>query len=207
MAWLVFILSLLFPTDKVVALTFDACPTNNDPSYDEGIVEVLLEQDVDATMFLSGRWVEKHERETKKLAEHFEIASHGYTHVHYDEQTSEWVLRDLARAQRVIENVTGKRPKFFRPPAIKWNEDTRAQVKKLGLRMVTFDVASGDPDPNLKADAIVRYVLWKTKPGSVLIFHVNGKGWTTAETLPKIIRGLRKKGYGFVTVSELLDVR
>lgn len=212
MTWLALVLSLLLlpvrhgaRDEKLVALTFDSCPTRLEPGYDAAIVKVLLDEGVDATMFLSGSWVKKHEAQAVELAKHFEIASHGYTHTHYDEQTPEWVLSDLAKAQRVIAGATGKRPRFFRPPAVKWNESTITQAGKLGLRTVTYDVASGDPDPNLKADAIVRYVLWKTKPGSVLIFHVNGKGWTTHETLPEIIAGLRRKGYRFVTVSDLLN--
>jgi peptidoglycan/xylan/chitin deacetylase (PgdA/CDA1 family) len=210
MSILVLLLALFLPIrhgdrgEKLVALTFDACPTRLEPGYDAAIVKALLDSGVDATMFLSGSWVRKHEEQAVELARHFEIASHGYTHTHYDEQTPEWILADLAKAQRRIVEVTGKRPRFFRPPAIKWDEVTIEQARKLGLRTVTYDVASGDPDPNLKADAIVRYVLWKTKPGSVLIFHVNGKGWTTAATLPEIIAGLRRRGYRFVTVSELL---
>jgi peptidoglycan/xylan/chitin deacetylase (PgdA/CDA1 family) len=190
--------------EKRVAITFDACPTNHDPGYDAAIVKVLIEKDVNATMFLSGTWVRKHGPEALELSKRFEIASHGYTHTHYDEQTSEWMLADLQKAQRSIFDVTGKWPKLFRPPAVKWDESVVSTAEKLGLKTVTYDVASGDPDPHLKSDAIIRYILWKTKPGSIVIFHINGKGYTTATTLPKIIDGLRDKGFRFVTVSELL---
>ena len=210
MTKLALLLALLLPIrhgdrdEKRVALTFDACPTKLEPGYDADIVKVLTEQNVDATMFLSGSWVKSHATESVALSKRFEIQSHGYTHTHYDERTPEWILADLQKAQRVILETTGKRPKFFRPPAVKWSDAVISTAKKLGLKTVTHDVASGDPDKNLKADAIVRYVLWKTKPGSILIFHVNGKGWTTAQTLPKIIDGLRDKGYTFVTISELI---
>lgn len=210
MIWLL-LLTLLAPIrhgdrgEHQIALTFDACPTNTEPGFDRGIVSVLHENNVKATMFLSGSWVKTHRVEAAELAQSFEIQSHGYTHTHYDERSPEWVLEDLARAQQVITEATGQRPRFFRPPAVKWSESVIEQAGKLGLKTVTHDVASGDPDRNLKADAIVRYVLWKTKPGSVVIFHINGKGWTTAQTLPRIIEGLRAKGYRFVTMSELME--
>ena len=208
---LAIILALLTPIrhgdrgDKRVALTFDACPTHHKTGYDAAIVKVLIEQNVDATMFLSGAWVKSHKSEALELSKQFEIASHGYTHTHYDEQTPAWMLADLQKSQRIIFDITGKRPKLFRPPAVKWDGDVISTAKKLGLKTVTYDVASGDPDPNLKSSAITRYVLWKTKPGSIIIFHINGKGYTTATTLPKIIDGLRDKGFQFVTVSELLN--
>jgi peptidoglycan/xylan/chitin deacetylase (PgdA/CDA1 family) len=49
-------------------------------------------------------------------------------------------------------------------------------------------------------DAVTR----RCRPGSIIIMHVNGRGWHTAEALPEILRRLRAKGYRFVTVSQLL---
>jgi peptidoglycan/xylan/chitin deacetylase (PgdA/CDA1 family) len=44
----------------------------------------------------------------------------------------------------------------------------------------------------------------QTKPGSIIIMHINKRGKYTADALPEIINILRKKGYKFVTISELL---
>jgi peptidoglycan/xylan/chitin deacetylase (PgdA/CDA1 family) len=188
----------------VVALTFDACPTSLE--LDQEIIDVLREHDVPATLFLSGRWVEKHREETVELAKHFEIGNHGYAHddARQGKLTYGEALRDIHRTQKIIEEVTGKRPRFYRPPAVKYNDEVLRAARDAGVRTILHDVASGDPDPNLKADKIVRYVLWKSKPGSIVIFHVNGKGWTTAETLPQIVAGLREKGYRLSTVGDLL---
>jgi peptidoglycan/xylan/chitin deacetylase (PgdA/CDA1 family) len=193
-------------TEKKVALTFDACPTRLGPGYDEAITKVLRERNIPATMFLTGRWVETHEAEARELAQHFEIGNHGYRHddasqgrLGYDE-----ALADIGRAQRVIHRVTGKIPRLYRPPAVLYNDEVLRAAADLGLRTVLYDVASGDPDKRLQAEAIVRYVVWKTKPGSIVIFHINGKGWTTAKTLPEIVKQLGKRGYRFVTVGDLV---
>jgi peptidoglycan/xylan/chitin deacetylase (PgdA/CDA1 family) len=74
----------------------------------------------------------------------------------------------------------------------------------LGLTTVLYDVASGDPDKHLMVEGIVKYVVWKTKPGSIIIFHINGKGWTTPRTLPQVVEQLGRRGYRFVTVGDLL---
>ena len=42
------------------------------------------------------------------------------------------------------------------------------------------------------------------RAGSIIIFHINGRGWKTGEALPEILRGLRERGFRFVQLSELL---
>jgi peptidoglycan/xylan/chitin deacetylase (PgdA/CDA1 family) len=193
-------------SEAVVALTFDACPTSLTDGYDEAIAQVLIERKLPATMFLSGRWVEGHQAEARELAKHFEIGNHGYAHqdARQAHLTYQEALEDIRRAQHTIERITGKTPRYYRPPAERFNDSVLRAARDLGLTTVLHDVASGDPDPNLAAYAIVKYVNWKTKPGSILIFHINGKGWTTHRTLPSIIEKLSARGLRFVTVSELL---
>jgi peptidoglycan/xylan/chitin deacetylase (PgdA/CDA1 family) len=72
------------------------------------------------------------------------------------------------------------------------------------LTVIQYDLPSGDPDPKLTPQAIVRYVVSRARGGSIIVMHINTRGWHTAETLPEIIDGLRKRGFTFVTVSRLL---
>jgi len=188
---------------KQIALTFDACPTRGD-GLDHDIVRALLEHDIPATVFVSGRWAESHPEHAQKLAQHFEIGSHGHRHIWLDELPYDAVVAELRAAQTTIQRITGKKPKLFRPPSVRYDDEVLAAAETLGLRTITYDVASGDPDPNLRADAIVLYVTWKAKRGSIVIFHINGRGITTSATLPRIAQIFRKRGYRFVTVSGLL---
>jgi peptidoglycan-N-acetylglucosamine deacetylase len=77
-------------------------------------------------------------------------------------------------------------------------------TERLGLAAIQWDVISGDATPGTTAPQIVRGVLAGVKPGSIVVFHANGRSHGTAEALPDIVRALRAKGYRFVTVSELL---
>lgn len=189
---------------RQVAITFDACPTQGD-GLDHGIVRALLVHDVPATVFISGTWAEAHPAHAQKLAQHFEVGSHGHRHTALDELPYEGVVAELRAAQTAIQRITGARPTLFRPPSVRYDDEVLAAAKAIGLRTVTYDVASGDPDPNLEAAAIVRYVTWKVRNGSIVIFHINGRGYTTATTLPRIVEILRARGYRLVTVSQLLD--
>ncbi len=193
---------------KRIALTFDACPTSHeDDEYDSGVIEVLKRENVPATLFMSGRWVEKNEAIAKLLASDplFEIANHCYWHSHLLEKDDVRVLRELARTQAVIRNVTGKRPKYFRPPFGEVDGRVANLAAKAGLVTIQYDIASGDPDPGLSAERIVRGVVAQARSGSIVVFHMNGNGVHTDEVLPVVIKELRKKGYELVTVGELLQ--
>lgn len=190
-----------------IALTFDACPTGMPDEYDGKVIEVLLREKVPATLFLSGRWVEKNVENTKFLARRpqFEIANHSFYHPHMTEKADERVKRELVRTQAIIEKVTGKRPRYFRPPYGEVDERVARLAAAEGLVTIQYDLASGDPDPDLSAQRITRVVLRDARGGSIIVFHMNRKGVHTSDVLPEVIQGLRQKGFTFVTVGELLE--
>ncbi len=190
----------------MISLTFDACPTALPDEYDEAVIGVLVRERVPATLFMSGRWVEKNQERAKELAENqqFEIAAHSYFHPHLTEKPDDRVLREMKRTQAIIKKTTGKTPKYFRPPYGEVDQRVAALAEKAGLVTVQYDIASGDPDPNLSTQRIIRGVLRDARNGSIIVFHMNKKGVHTAEVLPAIIEGLRKKGFELVTVGEML---
>jgi peptidoglycan/xylan/chitin deacetylase (PgdA/CDA1 family) len=69
-----------------------------------------------------------------------------------------------------------------------------------------YDLASGDPDSTISRERLIRYVVSHARNGSIIVMHVNGRGWHTAEALPEIIQSLRRKGFVFIKVSDLLAV-
>jgi peptidoglycan/xylan/chitin deacetylase (PgdA/CDA1 family) len=109
----------------------------------------------------------------------------------------------LERTKNIIKNITGKEPRLFRPPySIKTSNIFRAS-KKLNLSVVSWDVFPRDYN-NPGAQKITDFVLEKTKPGSIIVLHDGGGIRNqTIEALPRIIEGLKKRGYEFVTVSGL----
>ncbi len=191
---------------REIAITFDACPTTLPDEYDEKVIEVLLLEKTPATLFLSGRWVEKNPEKTKFLANQplFEIANHAFWHPHLLEKDDERILRELKRTQVIINKTTGRTPHYFRPPYGEVDERVAAIAQKAGLTTIQYDIASGDPDAGLSPQRIIRSILRDAKGGSIIVFHMNRKGVHTAEVLPDIIDGLRKKGFTLVTVGELL---
>ncbi len=195
------------PRDSAkIAITFDACPTGKPEEYDEQVIDVLLRENVPATLFLSGRWVEKNPEKAKFLASHsqFEIADHSFYHPHMTEKPDDRDLRELKRTQAIIRRVTGRTPRYFRPPFGEVDERVVKLASSVGLTTIQYDLASGDPDPNLSPQRIARVILRDSRGGSIIVFHMNRNGVHTAEILPQVIEGLRKKGFELVTVGELL---
>ena len=76
---------------------------------------------------------------------------------------------------------------------------------KLGLKVVHWDVAAEDGF-NYNTQSIVNNVLSQTQNGSIIVFHIHGNIFApkTNDALKEIIPALKKRGYQFVTVSELL---
>ncbi len=190
-----------------IALTFDACPTTRSDEYDEKVIDVLLAEKVPATLFMSGRWVEKNPEQTKFLASQpqFEIAAHSYYHPHMVEKDDARVLRELRRTQALIRKVTGKTPRYFRPPFGEVDDRVAKLAAETGLVTIQYDISSGDADPNLSTERIARSVLRDARGGSILVFHMNRNSMHTADVLPLVISGLRQKGFTLVTVGELLE--
>ena len=194
-------------TGRRIALTFDACSTLDRSFYDERVMKVLRETRTPATLFISGRWAETHQDTIKELAKEpqFEIANHSYIHPHMTEIPFERQQHELLWTQQILLTLTGKLPRFFRPPYGEVNEQLLKVVAETGLRTVEYDFPSGDPDKNITKERMVKWVLQKARPGSIVVMHMNRNGWHTGEALPEIISGLRKAGFELARVGDLVD--
>jgi len=192
--------------EKRIAMTFDACSFVHASKVDKKLVQILVDNRVPATLFLGGKWVEDQPQEARYLASipFFEIANHSFHHPHLTRMSPTAIRRELKSAQQAIEKVTGKTPRYFRAPYGEYDDKLVNIAATLGLTTVQFDLASGDPDRHISADRLSRWVIQKAKGGSIIVMHINTHGWHTAEALPTIIKTLRRRGYRFVTVSELL---
>jgi peptidoglycan/xylan/chitin deacetylase (PgdA/CDA1 family) len=149
----------------------------------------------------------KHRNEVKKLASirNFELGNHSYSHPHCTCISDDSVRQELERTEFLLKSLSGTSSKLFRPPYAETNRRIECIAQKIGLTTVMYDLASGDPDSTISRARLVQYVAACARNGSILVMHVNGRGWHTAEALPEIIHILRSRGFTFVKVSELLS--
>ncbi|HVR62331.1 MAG TPA: polysaccharide deacetylase family protein [Polyangia bacterium] len=191
-----------------VAITFDACATRTQSNgFDRAIFDFLRTQDVPATIFVSGRWVETHpDAMAEMIAAGFEFGDHSYDHPHMRTLTVAQIGEEIDQTEAVLSRY-GKRSVAFRPPFGEWSPRVLEVVRDRKLPAVLWDVVSGDPAASMKSGEIIRTVLRNTKAGSIVIFHINGRAHGTAEALPVIVRELRARGFRFVPLSSLLAVQ
>lgn len=189
-----------------IALTFDACSPTRNPGYDPAIVRILRQYACPATLFLGGRWVERYRSIAKELSTDplFTLGTHGNSHKLLATLPRDSVILEIRKANDSFARVTGKRPKLFRPPFAIIDSVAATIADSLGLQIVLYDVASGDPDSSFTKEKLIHWVCSAVKKGSIIVFHINGRGWHTAEALPEIIITLRQRGYEFVSVDRFL---
>jgi len=190
----------------LVALTFDACQTRKPTGYDAEIVRILRETHTPATFFLGGKWMESHPAVTRALGRDplFELGNHSYLHPHLPRRTDAQIRAEIAKTQAILLRLTGQRGRLFRAPYGEYDRRLLRIAAELGLTTVQWEVVSGDPSHSATAARLIDTVARRSRNGSIVIMHVNGRGWHTAQALPEIIRRLRRAGYRLVTVSDLL---
>lgn len=188
--------------EKKIALTFNI-------SWGEEkaipILDILKENEINnATFFLSASWAERHPDIVERIVnDDHEIGSHGYRYENYPQWEDEKVRKDILHAQQVLYELTKKSPKLIRPP--NGNFDTRvlkiAEAQK--YKLIHWSVDSKDYN-NPGVDQIISNVLDKVTGGDIVLFHASDRVKQTHKALPTIIEQLKKQGYSFVTVSELI---
>ncbi|MCS7234028.1 MAG: polysaccharide deacetylase family protein [Synergistetes bacterium] len=193
--------------ERVVALTFDACETKT-PSYlDWKIVNFLIGEKIPFTLFVSGKFLERNMEEIRKVYKTglMSLQNHSYLHVQNMERLSpDEIERDVKRNERLILEAVNKKPIYFRFPAGNYDERSLKVVESLGYRVIHWSFASGDPDRRITPEMLTSHVLKNTKPGSILIFHANGRGYSTGDALPMIVKELRLRGYRFVRLEDYI---
>ncbi|MFC8101402.1 polysaccharide deacetylase family protein [Streptomyces sp. NPDC057363] len=208
--------------EKTVALTFDADMTaDQGPRAAAGerfdnprLIATLRKLKVPATVFMTGRWAEEYPDEARSIGRdpRFEIANHSYSHYAYTDDCyglptvpKERMRSDVERAYTAFEKagVRNAMP-YFRFPGGCYDKAALEELTATGVTAVQWDVVSGDAFAT-DADAVARQVLDGVRPGSVVVMHcTRSAAPVTEEVVRTVVPELRRRGYRFVKVSELI---
>lgn len=184
--------------DNLVSITLDG---TWGADYTEDILAILRENDIKITFFFAGYWLEKYPEIVKKIAsEGHEIGNHSYTHPHFNQLSNEEIEKELESTSDLIEDLIGKRPRFFRPPFGEYNNNVIKTINDLDYQIIQWSIDSLDwMEPGV--DKILERVL-KAESGDIILMHNNAP--ETPEALKTIIPDLKKRGYKIVPLSELV---
>ncbi len=155
-----------------VALTIDDGP---DPEWTPKVLALLQRLDVRATFCVIGRQAAAHPELVAAVAgAGHVVANHTYTHRFLASATQQQIRSEIARATDAVAAATGgHRPTLFRAPGGEWTSAVLAECAAQGLRPLGWSVDPRDwSRPG--TPSIVRTLLGKTVPGSIILEHDGG---------------------------------
>ena len=202
---------------KTVILSFDADMTpamikkldsgKIKAYYDQAIIDLLAKENIPARIFVTGLFAERYPALIRELAAlpNITIGDHTYDHASFEPgcyglatlKTAKEKIDEITKTQALLQQMTGRAPVYFRYPGSCRTAADDALVASVGLTIDNGNLTSGDAF-NKSADKIVATVMAKVEDGSDILFHLGGPNApATAVALPKIIVGLKDRGFGF----------
>jgi peptidoglycan/xylan/chitin deacetylase (PgdA/CDA1 family) len=188
---------------KYIALTFDDGPH---PSNTPRLLNILRERNVKATFYVIGRSVNLYPQILRQTVDDgHEIGNHTQTHPLLSKLSDSAVLNELRRCRESVAQASGATMRTMRPPyggllprqrelvhsefgypTILWSVDP-LDWKRPGARVVSSRLINGTSD------------------GGILLAHdIHAP---TIDAMPATIDTLLRRGFKFVTVSQLLAMK
>lgn len=183
---------------RYVALTFDDGPSGR---FTRRLLDGLKEREAKGTFLLCGYRIEDYPDEAARiLAEGHEVGIHGYSHDPMCDMTASQVASEIRKTAALLPQGVA----FLRPPGGKYNEATLSAAKTAGLSILSWSL---DPKDWATRDtaAITARVVEQVKDGDVILLHDMSDSSVTAAL--GIIDRLEARGFRFVTVSQLAEIR
>jgi peptidoglycan/xylan/chitin deacetylase (PgdA/CDA1 family) len=188
----------------LIALTFDDGP---DLTFTPMVLDKLEKYGVAATFFVVGRLIDEETAPLLRRAFDMgnDIENHSWSHPHMSRITAEEVIEEIDKTSDKIEEVVGVRPSFFRPPFF----DTAMHMRNLvDLPFIMAGIDPRDWAANATAERIARDILDQAECGGVILLHDSGGERTpTVESMDLFIPQLLARGYRFVTVRQLYELK
>lgn len=196
--------------EKEISLTFDDGP---DEIYTPELLDLLARYNAKATFFVVGSHAEGQEKLLRRMKdEGHNIGVHNYVHKSNWLMRPRTVKRQIERTLDIIENATGSRSAYYRPP---WGIVNVFDYAKLGhLQIILWSAMFGDWRIRLGSERLKKRMLGKLKPGEVLLLHDCGMTFGADKDAPRnmlialeayLEEGV-KRGYRFVGIEEMMKL-
>lgn len=179
-----------------IALTFDDGPSKE---WTALLLDGLRERNVKATFFLIGENAKACPDLVRRMAEEGHlIGNHTYHHVELTQISEDEARVELNSTSDLIEEITGERPEYMRPPFGSWQRSLEAEIPMLPV-LWSIDPLDWTTE---NTDEIVNQVVTEAEENDIILLHDCYK--SSVEAGLRIVDILQKEGFQFVTADELL---
>jgi peptidoglycan-N-acetylglucosamine deacetylase len=177
-----------------IILTIDDGPSENTFR----ILDALDKHKVKAIFFCTGSNIEKHFNEFNAIikAGH-KIGNHGYKHNRLLFKGEKENLKEIAKTNELIIQMTGVKPEYFRPPYGWFNLHTSSAVRKNDMKMMLWTFLTGDHTGDFAS--LKRLTDSYLEKNSIIVMHENKKSaGIFDQSLEHIVKTSKEKNYFFV---------
>ncbi|WP_131742506.1 polysaccharide deacetylase family protein [Actinomadura roseirufa] len=187
---------------RLVALTFDDGPMER---WTPQVLDTLDAEKVPATFFVVGSRLVRAARLVHGRLGRHEIGNHTWKHDDLSRMSHRNAFRSIHRTHTAIKEITGREPVLLRPPWGRLGGTTLHVAAEHGYDLALWSLLVQDHRLGRRPAELVETVVDNTRPGTIVLAHDVGapSRRIAVQQLPAIIRGLRGKGFEFVTVSQL----
>lgn len=181
-----------------ISLTFDDGPNTVTTAK---VLDILEQYNIKASFFLIGNLINE---DSKKMIERevklgCTIENHSWTHSFMDKMLAEVIRDEIKKTSDLIEEITGDKPQFFRPPFIQVNDTMWDNID------LPFICGQGVEDwvPEVSAEERAKRVLESACDGEIILLHDLLGNDNTVEAMKIFIPKLIEMGAEFMTVREI----
>lgn len=188
-------------SENTIYLTFDDGPT---PEITERVLEILDKHHIKATFFCIGDNVRKHPEIVQKiLSKQHSVGNHTYSHLKgWKTPTKTYISNSEACEIKLNSLFKIRNSKLFRPPYGKITPWQSYKLRKLGYKIIMWDVLSKDYDASISAEKCYENVIQNVSSGSIIVFHDSNKAKENIlNSLEKTIETLKSKGFKFEKIA------
>ncbi|WP_213422384.1 polysaccharide deacetylase family protein [Bhargavaea massiliensis] len=181
---------------KAALLTIDDAPDKHALE----MAKTLKELDAPAIFFVNGHFIDTDEEKAvlKRIHEMgFPIGNHTMTHADLKQISEEAQREEILGVNEIVEQVTGEKPRFFRAPFGQNTDFSRQLAADEGMLLMNWTYGY-DWEPQYQNEDALADIMINTEylnNGANLLMH--DREWTAA-ALPKIVQGLRDKGFKLI---------
>lgn len=186
---------------KAVLLTFDDGP--KDEATLTAMLDTLDKHHAKAIFFVNGYRVKAKPELLKLIASRGQtIGNHSWDHVDLKKEEEAAVRKQIGDVQRIVKEVTGQSPRFFRPPFGSGGDLVKKIAGESGLLFMTWSNGSLDWDSSTKdkPEKVIANVIEQLHPGANILMHE--LPWTK-DALDSLLTQLKAKGYSFIDPSSI----